>query len=200
MVRALLLRLARTAHPRIAYSPSRCTPPSASSRYASRSTDSDSHGAPHAKTIRFRSRFFARLFQRPQRCAGTHSGVQYVHRRCSFRPQNFLALCASGYYDNTIWHRNIKGFMIQGGDPGGTGKGGQSIWGKPFADEIRSTLKVRCARRSEAQPNSPAVQQQGYPRHGQFWARHKQIPVLRYIRQATPSRWQIYDLWQGLFI
>ncbi|KAF8519547.1 peptidyl-prolyl cis-trans isomerase-like 3 [Gautieria morchelliformis] len=55
--------------------------------------------------------------------------------------ENFLALCASKSYDNTIFHRNIKGFMIQGGDPTGTGKGGQSIWGKPFADEVRSTLK-----------------------------------------------------------
>lgn len=44
----------------------------------------------------------------------------------------------------TVWNRcrNIKGFMIQTGDPTGTGKGGQSIWGKPFADEVRSTLKV----------------------------------------------------------
>jgi peptidyl-prolyl cis-trans isomerase-like 3 len=57
--------------------------------------------------------------------------------------QNFLALCASGAYDNTLFHRNIKGFMIQGGDPTGTGKGGQSIWGRPFNDEIRQTLKVR---------------------------------------------------------
>ncbi|KAL4252588.1 Peptidyl-prolyl cis-trans isomerase-like 3 [Abortiporus biennis] len=55
--------------------------------------------------------------------------------------ENFLALCASGYYDNCIWHRNIKGFMIQTGDPSGSGKGGQSIWGAPFSDEIRSTLK-----------------------------------------------------------
>ncbi|KAL2943484.1 Peptidyl-prolyl cis-trans isomerase CYP18-1 [Bienertia sinuspersici] len=38
--------------------------------------------------------------------------------------QKFLALCASGYYDGTIFHRNIKGFMIQGGDPTGTCKGG----------------------------------------------------------------------------
>lgn len=56
--------------------------------------------------------------------------------------QNFLALCASGYYDATIFHRNIKGFMIQGGDPTGTGKGGTSIWGKKFNDEIRESLKV----------------------------------------------------------
>ncbi|XP_019228360.1 PREDICTED: peptidyl-prolyl cis-trans isomerase CYP18-1 isoform X1 [Nicotiana attenuata] len=55
--------------------------------------------------------------------------------------QNFLALCASGYYDGTIFHRNIKGFMIQGGDPTGTGKGGTSIWGKKFNDEIRESLK-----------------------------------------------------------
>jgi hypothetical protein len=40
-------------------------------------------------------------------------------------------------------HRNIKGFMIQTGDPTGTGKGGQSIWGRPFPDEVRGTLKVR---------------------------------------------------------
>ena len=39
---------------------------------------------------------------------------------------NFLALCASGYYDNTLIHRNIKGFMVQMGDPTGTGKGGTS--------------------------------------------------------------------------
>ncbi|KAG0570873.1 hypothetical protein KC19_6G193800 [Ceratodon purpureus] len=54
---------------------------------------------------------------------------------------NFLALCASGYYDSTIFHRNIKGFMIQGGDPTGTGRGGTSIWGRKFNDEIRESLK-----------------------------------------------------------
>ena len=55
--------------------------------------------------------------------------------------ENFLALCASGYYDGTCFHRNIKGFMIQGGDPTGTGRGGQSIWGAKFPDEIRDHLK-----------------------------------------------------------
>lgn len=55
--------------------------------------------------------------------------------------ENFLALCASGYYDNCVFHRNIPGFMVQTGDPTGTGKGGNSIWGRKFNDEIRSTLK-----------------------------------------------------------
>ena len=57
--------------------------------------------------------------------------------------ENFLALCASGYYDGCLFHRNIRGFMVQTGDPTGTGKGGASIWGGTFADELRSTLKVR---------------------------------------------------------
>ncbi|SAM83354.1 related to peptidylprolyl isomerase (cyclophilin)-like protein [Ustilago bromivora] len=55
--------------------------------------------------------------------------------------ENFLGHCATGTYNNVKWHRNIKSFMIQTGDPTGTGKGGQSIWGKPFPDEIRSQLK-----------------------------------------------------------
>lgn len=49
---------------------------------------------------------------------------------------NFVQLAKKGYYNGTIFHRNIKGFMIQGGDPTGTGRGGQSIWGKPFNDEF----------------------------------------------------------------
>ena len=51
--------------------------------------------------------------------------------------QNFLTHCARGYYNNTIFHRSIRHFMVQGGDPEGTGKGGQSIWGKPFKDEFK---------------------------------------------------------------
>ncbi|KYQ92144.1 cyclophilin-type peptidylprolyl cis-trans isomerase [Tieghemostelium lacteum] len=55
--------------------------------------------------------------------------------------ENFLALCASDYYNGTIFHRNIKGFIIQGGDPTNTGRGGESIWKKPFKDEFSSHLK-----------------------------------------------------------
>ncbi|WWC86927.1 peptidyl-prolyl cis-trans isomerase-like 2 [Kwoniella dendrophila CBS 6074] len=48
---------------------------------------------------------------------------------------NFVQLAKQGYYDNVIFHRLIPGFMVQGGDPTGTGRGGQSFWGEPFRDE-----------------------------------------------------------------
>jgi peptidyl-prolyl cis-trans isomerase-like 3 len=57
---------------------------------------------------------------------------------------NFLALAASGAYDGTRFHRSIRGFMLQGGDPTGTGKGGRSIYDTPsgkFPDEIVPALK-----------------------------------------------------------
>lgn len=47
----------------------------------------------------------------------------------------------NGYYNNVIFHRVIKGFMVQTGDPSGTGAGGQSIWGHDFEDEFVRTLR-----------------------------------------------------------
>eukprot|EP00347_Sterkiella_histriomuscorum_P018523 403345186 len=75
----------------------------------------------------------------------TNYGDIEIELWCNEAPRtcrNFLQLCLEGYYDQTIFHRIIKGFMVQGGDPTGTGQGGQSIYnGKPFQDEFHSRLK-----------------------------------------------------------
>lgn len=76
--------------------------------------------------------------------------------------RNFVQLCVDGYYDHTIFHRIIKSFMVQGGDPTGTGTGGESIYGGAFADEFHSRLRfnhrglVACA--NTGTPNSNGSQ------------------------------------------
>ncbi|XP_064118345.1 peptidyl-prolyl cis-trans isomerase-like 3 isoform X1 [Macrobrachium nipponense] len=67
--------------------------------------------------------------------------IELFCEQCPKSCENFLALCSSNYYDGCLFHRNIKGFMIQTGDPTGTGKGGQSIWGHKYEDEVRDDLK-----------------------------------------------------------
>lgn len=55
--------------------------------------------------------------------------------------ENFATLARRGYYDGTVFHRVIPGFMAQAGDPTGTGRGGSSIYGERFADEISPELR-----------------------------------------------------------
>ena len=55
--------------------------------------------------------------------------------------ENFITHAKKGYYDGVTFHRIIKDFMIQGGDPTGTGMGGESIWGESFEDEFSTSLQ-----------------------------------------------------------
>lgn len=71
----------------------------------------------------------------------TSLGVVKLEIFCDKVPRtsaNFLALAASGSYDKTLFHRNMRGFMLQGGDPTGTGKGGEAIHGGVIPDEFHA--------------------------------------------------------------
>ncbi|CAB3983107.1 peptidyl-prolyl cis-trans isomerase-like 2 [Paramuricea clavata] len=73
----------------------------------------------------------------------TSMGDLNLELHCEMVPktcENFLKHCASGYYNNTTFHRSIRNFMIQGGDPTGTGRGGESAWGPAFKDEFKPNL------------------------------------------------------------
>lgn len=61
--------------------------------------------------------------------------------QCPRTVENFTTHAKNGYYDNIIFHRVIKGFMVQTGDPLGDGTGGESIWGGEFEDEFHRSLK-----------------------------------------------------------
>lgn len=74
-----------------------------------------------------------------------HTSLGDIHvqlfKECAKTVENFCVHSKNGYYNGHIFHRVIKGFMIQTGDPTGTGSGGESIWGGEFEDEIRPNLK-----------------------------------------------------------
>ncbi|KAL8455329.1 hypothetical protein Emag_000811 [Eimeria magna] len=67
--------------------------------------------------------------------------VKLFAAECPKTVENFTVHARSGYYDNLLFHRVIKGFMIQTGDPNGDGTGGESIWGGDFEDELHRSLK-----------------------------------------------------------
>jgi peptidylprolyl isomerase domain and WD repeat-containing protein 1 len=80
------------------------------------------------------------------RSAIVHTTMGDIHLRlfpeeCPKTVENFTEHSKSGYYNSTLFHRVIKGFMIQTGDPKGDGTGGESIWGDQFDDEFHKSLK-----------------------------------------------------------
>ncbi|KAF3551373.1 hypothetical protein DY000_02006963 [Brassica cretica] len=67
--------------------------------------------------------------------------IKLYPEECPKTVENFTTHCRNGYYDNHLFHRVIKGFMVQTGDPLGDGTGGQSIWGREFEDEFHKSLR-----------------------------------------------------------
>jgi cyclophilin family peptidyl-prolyl cis-trans isomerase len=89
--------------------------------------------------------------------------------------ENFITLAEKGYYDGVIFHRVIKGFMIQGGDPTGTGRGGQSAWGGRFDDEINPASNL-CQKGYQA--GTVAMANAGPNTNGsQFFIMHVNYPL-----------------------
>ncbi len=89
--------------------------------------------------------------------------------------ENFQTLANSGYYAGVTFHRVIRGFMIQGGDPTGTGAGGKSAFGREFADEINPTSPLY---REGYVPGAVAMANRGANTNGsQFFIMHKKNPL-----------------------
>lgn len=66
--------------------------------------------------------------------------IKLFEKECPKTVENFATHAENGYYEGIIFHRVINNFMIQGGDPTGTGRGGESIWGRSFPDEFDINL------------------------------------------------------------
>lgn len=64
--------------------------------------------------------------------------IEFLPKDAPKAVENFRLLAEHGYYDGVTFHRIVKGFMLQGGDPEGTGRGGMSAWGGKFEDEIKT--------------------------------------------------------------
>lgn len=74
----------------------------------------------------------------------TSLGDIKIELHCAQCPKlcySMLALASSGFYDGLIFHRNMKGFIVQGGSPTGKGKAGDSIWGNRLPDHFNAELK-----------------------------------------------------------
>ena len=85
--------------------------------------------------------------------------------------ENFITLAERGYYDGIIFHRVIKGFMIQGGDPTGTGRGGASAWVRGLSARLQSR----------------------HAGDGECWSKHKRIAVFHHARGLSAAA-ELYDL------
>ncbi len=89
--------------------------------------------------------------------------------------ENFRLLAEHGYYEGLTFHRLVRGFMIQGGDPKGNGTGGESAWGEPFADELAPESELY---RTGYRRGIVAMANSGPNTNGsQFFIMHRDYPL-----------------------
>lgn len=117
--------------------------------------------------------------------------------------RNFAELARRGYYNSTKFHRLVKDFIVQGGDPTGTGRGGSSIYGKYFDDEINSSLKhtgMHLASRPRVfswirhWTDSMFCFRRWNIVHGQCWPKYQRLTVFHNFGANTVARQNSYDL------
>uniref|UniRef100_A0A8C7P1E9 Peptidyl-prolyl cis-trans isomerase n=1 Tax=Oncorhynchus mykiss TaxID=8022 RepID=A0A8C7P1E9_ONCMY len=143
--------------------------------------------------------------------------VELYWRHAPKTCKNFAELARRGYYNNTKFHRIIKDFMVQGGDPTGTGRGGASIFGKQFEDELNPDLKFTGNYTIYKQEKTCHSNKTYFlccslllsygaislPRcrdlsNGQCRTRHQRKPVLPYPRAYSVVGWEAQYLWEGV--
>jgi len=112
---------------------------------------------------------------------------------CPKTVENFVTHAKNGYYDNLVFHRVIKSFMVQTGDPNGDGTGGESIWGHDFEDEFSPTLK-------HDRPFTLSMANAGPNTNGMFLLvrthhmNDHRFPVLHHDDALPLARREAYDL------
>jgi len=87
----------------------------------------------------------------------TNMGTMHFDLYCHLAPktcENFVELCEKKYFKDTVFHRLIKGFMVQGGDPTATGRGGTSYFGSTFEDEFSDKMLTHSTRGMLSMANS----------------------------------------------
>jgi peptidyl-prolyl cis-trans isomerase-like 3 len=130
----------------------------------------------------------------------TNRGVIKLELFCEESPEscrNFLALAASGTYNNTLFHRSIPGFIVQGGDPTGTGKGGKA-WNGEMMDNETSALQLKHDRRgivslanTPGKPNS--VGSQFFITYARLPSLNGQYPVIGRVIDGLDTLKHIED-------